>query len=337
MRYEGALINDLLYPIYGARPGRLARIVTGEGESEVVAIDVIRQAGDQAQGPEAQGAQVATQGQQAAGPRRYKLTKDANYNVTVKVTRAFDRRRDQEATQLGDLIEKNPALITWFGDLFFKSMDGPGHKEMAERARVMLAPAIQQMLAQKSEGKTPLPPEVQAALSSLQDRLQKAGVLIEQLADVAKGKKLEADTKLKIEQSKAFRDVKLAEIDRNTDLEKTRADNATRLAIAHIAANAKGAAIDAHAAEEALALGHASLESARGRLHELESAEAARDHEAAMASQAAGHQAEAQATDVLESQRAQEADHSAAADLAAQQAAAQAEAQAAGAQSSEGA
>ncbi|HMF28400.1 MAG TPA: portal protein, partial [Candidatus Cybelea sp.] len=31
MKYEAKIINNLLYPIYGARPGRLVRIMTGEG------------------------------------------------------------------------------------------------------------------------------------------------------------------------------------------------------------------------------------------------------------------------------------------------------------------
>jgi hypothetical protein len=38
MRYEGQIVNNLLYPIYGKRPGRLARIIDGQGEPQTVQI-----------------------------------------------------------------------------------------------------------------------------------------------------------------------------------------------------------------------------------------------------------------------------------------------------------
>src|SRR6185436_10815902 len=38
VHYEGAIVNDLLYPIYGIRPGRIVSMMTGANKAERVMI-----------------------------------------------------------------------------------------------------------------------------------------------------------------------------------------------------------------------------------------------------------------------------------------------------------
>jgi hypothetical protein len=152
-------------------------------------------------------------------PPVYTLTPDATFNVVVRVTKAFDSRRQEEASMMADLIQANPQLITWFGDLFLKNQDGPGHLEMAERAKVMLAPPIQQMLTQQAQGQGAIPPPIAAQMQQLQQRLNDAEKLLQHASqeiqsDNAKYRteiqrtQMELDSKERI--AAADREVKLA-------------------------------------------------------------------------------------------------------------------------------
>lgn len=162
--YEAKIVNSLLCPIYGRRPGRLMQMMTGKYEAQgvIVGKPFVR---DQKQRPVLFDP-VQHQGQQ---PTEYKLTDDASFNVAIRVSKDWDTRRQEEASTLGELLQANPLLMTWFGDQFFDNQDGPGHKEMAKRAKIMLDPRI---LASMSKENQQIPPEVQAQLMQLQQQLQ---------------------------------------------------------------------------------------------------------------------------------------------------------------------
>lgn len=209
IRYEGQIINNLLYPIYGKTPGRIVRILTGEGDSQTVRI------GAPAQPQQPIGMMNA--GTPQSQLQQFTLTPDAHFNVLVKVTRAFDSRREQEATIIGDLLNANPQLLTWFGDLFFKNQDGPGHAEMAERAKVMLAPPIQQMLAQKAQG-SQVPPEIAQQLAAKDQQISHAEAAMRQMQGDLQSKQAENDTKIRIAQMELESKERIAAADREVKL-----------------------------------------------------------------------------------------------------------------------
>src|SRR6267378_1103321 len=209
IRYEGQIINNLLYPIYGKTPGRIVRILTGEGDSQTVRIG--------APGQQQQPIGMMNAGTPQSPLQQYTLTPDAHFNVIVKVTRAFDSRREQEATIIGDLLNANPQLLTWFGDLFFKNQDGPGHAEMAERAKVMLAPPIQAMIAQKAQG-SQIPPEIAQQLAAKDAQIKHAEAAMQELNGQLQTKQAEHDTKLQITQMEIASKEKIAAMDRETKL-----------------------------------------------------------------------------------------------------------------------
>src|SRR6267378_7216999 len=209
IRYEGQIINNLLYPIYGKTPGRIVRILTGEGDSQTVRIG--------APGQQQQPIGMMNAGTPQSPLQQYTLTPDAHFNVIVKVTRAFDSRREQEATIIGDLLNANPHLLEWFGDLFFKNQDGPGHAEMAERAKVMLAPPIQAMIAQKAQG-SQIPPEIAQQLAAKDAQIKHAEAAMQELNGQLQTKQAEHDTKLQITQMEIASKEKIAAMDRETKL-----------------------------------------------------------------------------------------------------------------------
>lgn len=205
VQYEGQIINNKLYAIYASRPGRLVRVLTGEGDEQTFAI------GDPAD------AQLQAKAQKVA-----KLTKDAHFNVIVKVTKAYESRRTQEYTELGQLISAEPTMMGWFGDLYFKNSDMPGRQQLAERAKVMLVPPIQQMIAQEAQGGTPNPQmqQAQGQIQQLQQQLQQAQAQIE--SDMA-AKQLESQTRWGIAQLESQTRKEIAQMEIEADLAKTQA------------------------------------------------------------------------------------------------------------------
>lgn len=268
MRYEARVINGLLYPIYGARPGRMVRVLTGDGESQTVQIG-------QGQTPQAQ--QQAQKAAQVA-----KLTKDAHFNVIVKIARSADNRRGQFVQMFGDILTADPMQMAVGGDLFYKNMDIPEAKQLSDRQRVMLAPPIQQMLAQKEQGQQ-MDPAAQAQIGQLQQQIQHANAAIKELSGIVEGKTLEANTKLQIEQMAAQKDVQIEQLRAQVELERAKMDNATKIHVAEIAARTKGVVMQHESEHESMALameqGHEAEQNALDRQQAVNLAA----HQAAMA------------------------------------------------------
>ena len=275
MRYEGQVINGLLYPIYGARPGRMVRILTGEGENQMMVL------GDPQQ-----------QAEQAKAAKVGKLTKDAHFNVIVKISKNAENRRMQESSALGELIAAEPQMMSWFGDLYFSARDIPNRKQLAERAKVMLAPPIQKMLAAKEQGKE-MDPAAHAEIQQLQQRIQELEQIAGQMNQEIQTKQAEQQAKVAIEQGKAQtqtqieqmkaqtqeriaqleaeRDLMLAQQTAATELERARMDNATKIHVAEIAAKTKGVIQAQEMEHEAIALAHTTQ-------HEAEQADLDREN-----------------------------------------------------------
>ena len=172
VRRMAVILNGLFYPLYGQKPGRLARIVNGEGEGETVLINAPASQPVMPSWPMPNGQPSPPAQAPRTPPKSYVLTEHAQFNVAIKVTKNYETRRDQESSMLGDLIGNNPEFMTWFGDKFLKNTDIPDHKELAERAKLMLAPPIQKMLAEKASGQAPLPPEVQQQLAQAEEAIK---------------------------------------------------------------------------------------------------------------------------------------------------------------------
>src|SRR5881394_3278028 len=272
LRREGHIVNNLLYPVYGKRPGRIARIVTAEGEPVTVAIN--------GPAPPPMGRSMTT----TTAPKPYQLTEGGSFNAIVKVGKSFDSIREQEASTMGELLSANPVFMTWFGDLFFKNSDGPGHLELAERAKVMLDPKIQQMLQSKEQG-TELPPQVQGFIQQLQQRVQQA-------EQIMQAQQKEIDTK----QAAAKVQYAIAQLSAEKDIQLQQMRDATAIAVAKINALTKGVISDIEAEVERLALAAEQDRTAAQMAHETRTQghEIGAQHAHDLAMQQAEHQQELQ-------------------------------------------
>ena len=290
MRYEGQIENNLLFPIYGSRPGRMVRILTGEGENETM------QVGE---------GQTAQAQQQQKAAKIGKLTKDAKFNVVVKISKNAENRRMQESSALGELIAAEPTMMGWFGDLYFSARDIPNRKQLAERAKVMLAPPIQQMLQAKEQGGQ-FDPVAAAKIAQMQQQIQELEQIAGRMNEEIKTNQAEQSAKVAIEQGKAQaqaqieqlkaeaqtrlaqleaeRDIRLEQERAQTELEKARMDNATKMYIADVQAKTKGVIEAQEVEHEAIALAHTTQ-------HEAEQAELDREN---MDRQAERQEAEAE-------------------------------------------
>lgn len=276
MRYEGQVINNLLYPIYGTKPGRLVRILNGEHEHEAIRLQ-----------PPQQDGQMATQGPAASPSQQpqYALTKDANFNVIVKVSKSFDSRREQMFSVMADVISADPMQMAVIGDLLYKSMDVPGHAEMADRQRVMLAPPVQKLLAAKDKGQK-YDPAAEAKMAQMAEQLQHAEAAIQELSKVAEGKMLDYRGKLEAEQMKQQAEIERLRIEAERDIQIQQMKNATAIRTAEIAAEAKGVQNTDKLLHEAQALNHSLAHEAAleqmSQEHERQQAQAAMAHAAAL-------------------------------------------------------
>lgn len=308
IRYEGQIINNLLYPIYGKKPGRLVRIMNKHGESETIRMSP--PSGERTEAGQANaaakpgllerlrtrilGGTPEEQPNVTGQPdKQYRLTPDANFNVIVKVTQSYESRRTQEAATIADLLTAKPDLMAVFGDLFFKNQDGPGHEEMAERAKVMLAPPVQQYLAEKAQnGGQALPPGVSQQMQAMQQQLQQAEQLLMQAKQEQDAKTAETQGKVQIEQIRGAIQTHLEQMKQTFESARTEQNNEVKLAVAEI-----GAKVD----RLELFLEESRLVGARQ--HEASMADAQRRHELGMSAADAGRSAEE-----AEAGRAQERD-----------------------------
>lgn len=235
VRYEGMIINDLLFPIYG-RPGRIARLVNAEGDAQTVTV----------QGPRDPGQPMPTS--VPTDGKRYVLTEHAFFNVAIKVSKQLETKRQQEAQLVGDLIGGNPGLMGVLGDLFFKNLDGPGTKEMAERVKATLDPRVLAVLQQKEQGG-----ETTAAMQIAQLTQQ-----LTQVSQVAQEQQKAIETDAAKQQAM----LQKAQLDNQIKLEIARMDNETKLQIEAMKATSKQSLQDDQQRHE-LGVGAAEAEVAR--------------------------------------------------------------------------
>lgn len=299
MRYEGRIINDLLEPIYN-RPGRIARIVNGEGDSEAVMLH-------QPFTRDSAGRPIAAPPDSRLDTQHYTLTKDATFNVVVRVTRSADTRRFEEQELVGTIINADPQAMTIVGDLFFEHQDGPGHQAMADRFKAVLDPRVQAMLAQQQHG-APTPQQVQ----QMQAQIQQLTAQLQQAAGQLNSETAKYQAQAQIEQFKqqAAAQMKQLELAADADLQVRlkQMDNAAKIEVARIAAAKQAADTVAEASEEQQARGHEAVQNALDRQHDRRLAVAQQQHDAAQAAQHQQAAQQQQQTQVAADQQAQASD-----------------------------
>jgi hypothetical protein len=114
------------------------------------------------------------------------------FDITVTVGPSFATQRQEASETFTQLIQAFPPLMQIAPDLILKAMDTPYSDELAERARFLLPPQIQETLNKDKK----LPPEVQQAMGQIkqmQDMVTQQGQMVQAAAAEVEKHKGELD------------------------------------------------------------------------------------------------------------------------------------------------
>jgi Phage P22-like portal protein len=233
-------------------------------------------------------------------PVIHKMSDPGRYEVGISTGPSYTSQREQENERQGELIKAVPDLVWIIGDLYFRSSDGPGAEQIADR--------MQRAIGLRTPGL--IDDETQDPKKQLQQAAQKAqqlGVMNQQLtqevhrlAQIIESKQLEQETKFKVAALQSWTTIRAAEIKATLETGIADADReGARLEMMFDNAHEVGMAAMQH--------GHDVLQQQQAGDQQQQAAEQQQD--AAQQQQSAQH--------------AHEADQSAAATVAQQQAAEQ--------------
>lgn len=213
------------------------------------------------------------------------ISTKGDHLVTVSTGPNYDSEREA-GNDLADSLIENPQLLQMIGpqkapQVIAKSIKLKNVGVIGDQLAEIIDPA------KPKDGAQPTPEQLQQQLEQAQGQMQEMGQLLQQ-----------AQQEIQTDAAKQKATLAKAQLDAETDLKKTAATNDNQIklqilkneatiAVAHIAAASKGMALDAHAQEEAAAMGHeVALTSAQ---HEHDRGMAERGHEQSLEQDAQGH------------------------------------------------
>lgn len=161
IRYTGEILLDLIPKVYDTE--RVIRIIGLDGGEKFERIN------------------STIRDQQTGQPVKVNDLSAGKYDVTVSTGPSFSSQRAEFVETMNTIFQGQPQAFPLFGDLFFKAMDVPQAQELAERAKFLLPPPLQQMLSQGKDA-SPEVTQLQGQLQQLQQAAeQQIGELQEQL------------------------------------------------------------------------------------------------------------------------------------------------------------
>lgn len=171
MRHLGRILVDLIPHVYDTP--RAVRTLGEEGEQEIVRINEVFE---------------------QKGQRKAYMLGHGKYDVTVSSGPSFQTKRQESAAAMLELAKSTPALMTVAPDLVMKSLDFPGADALANRFKKTLAPGLAD-----DKDKAPVPPEVQAQIAQMSQMLEAMTEQLNAANDEREQKKLELESKERIE------------------------------------------------------------------------------------------------------------------------------------------
>ena len=210
------------------------------------------------------------------------------YDVIISVGPTYQSKRQQASeTQIQLLQHMPPQMVPMFMDLVIRNMDIPQAGEMADRAKKLLPPALQD--GDESDPKTQVN-KLQAQIQQLSQQHQQLTQALEHSNQIIQTKQVEQQGKVQIEMAKSQNDM---------NIEKMKID--AQIAIAEINTNAQSAVERAQMFKDIWTELH-------GSAHELGMQASQQSHEQQMATQQQGADQQAQASDQAAASSSQAAD-----------------------------
>lgn len=247
--YEARVVLDLIPAIYD-RPGRIARVLDEEGDSDTIILNQPFYADPETKfpvplepgqeppampGPSLPGPQgppiPGAPGQPPPGTpqdavgatqpspfkvRHYDLRKGV-YSVAVSVGKQKQTAMQEGQEAIGALLEAQPALLPILGPVFFKYSDFPGARELSELLKKL---RDKQMPGLTGEDGGPTPEQAAAQVQQLQQQVQMMGA---QLQAAVKA--------IETEQAKQQATLEKARMDNEARVQISESDNRTAVLI----------------------------------------------------------------------------------------------------------
>lgn len=179
IRHVGKILVDLIPKIYDTQ--RALRIIGEDGQEEVVLVNSIFD-----------------------GKPQYDLGA-GKYDVVIETGPSYTTKRQEAAASMIEMTKAFPQLAQTAGDLVIGAMDWPGAKEMQARIRKTLPPGLVD-----DAGKKEIPEEAQIQMSQMDQAIQQLQGQLEMATTALREKKLETESKERIETMKVSAQLEIA-------------------------------------------------------------------------------------------------------------------------------
>lgn len=184
MRHLGRILVDLIPKIYDT--ARAIHIIGEDDQKELIFVNKIFERNGKSE--------------------QYNLA-IGKYDVTISNGPSYQTKRQEALESMLSLTQSYPQLMQIAGDLMTKNMDWPGADEISERIKRTIDPKITQ--SEKDLGQE-IPPQVAQQMQQMNQMIEQLTQQVNQAHDIIDGKKLEIESKERIEFAKIEADLKKA-------------------------------------------------------------------------------------------------------------------------------
>lgn len=193
----GRILNDIIPALYSER--KVMRIIGEEGEEENVPVNTpyVKQDGELRQPRE---------GEEAQGIYDLSVGK---YDIEMDVGPSYSSKRQETADKLIEAMSIKPELIDIVGDLLFESLDIPMGRQIAERIKSVMDPAVLEddpqaaKLQEAAQMMQQMEEQLNNSLAALEDKKKD-----EKFEQAAKSEELQLDRdKFQVEAEKTKADI----------------------------------------------------------------------------------------------------------------------------------
>jgi hypothetical protein len=154
--------------------------------------------------------------------KRFDLTRGI-YTVDVNVGASYETRMQAGASEMGEILSADPALMQLIGDLFFHYRDFPGAKQIADRMKANIQHQMPWLFEEEKEKGSP---------EQLQMENQQLKQQMEQMQQALQGMQKELET----EGAKQQASLQKAGMEQETQLAKAQMEQHTKLMLAELQA-----------------------------------------------------------------------------------------------------
>jgi hypothetical protein len=303
LTYEAKVVLDLMPSIYD-RPGRVVRLLDLQDNPKTIMLNQPFTIDPQTKRPVPVNGQPpphGMNGQPAPKVLNFDLRK-GRYGSSVSIGKSFQSRLEEGATEIGGILQADPALMPLIGPTYFKFRDFPGSKEIAELLKKLRAKTYPGLDTEEGAQE-----DAQQQLEAAKGQIQQMSEVLQQAQQFVATEQAKHQAQVQIAQAKEQASVELAAIQAQTDIKLQEMKNAATIAVAEINAQTKGVTALLDAEHERMALHetqqHEARQAGAGRTHErtmgqeghAQGLEAQRDQQGAQADEAErGRQAAAE-------------------------------------------